>query len=105
MGGMPRSRPKQPIIDELEKQYEVVQVDANKPIEKFDALLAVQPSSLAPPQMENLLSAIKSGQPTAVFEDPVPFYAQGSIPGTNDERRGNAMMGQMPTPKGDIQRL
>src|SRR5262249_4915177 len=35
------------IIDELQKQYEVVQVDPNNPIkERYDVLLAVQPSSL-----------------------------------------------------------
>jgi ABC-2 type transport system permease protein len=102
--GSPRARQRQPIIDELEKQYEVVQVDPSKPIEKFDALLAVQPSSLGPPQMENLLAAIKSGQPTAIFEDPSPSMMRG-VPGTNEEKRGNPMMGQMPTPKGDIQRL
>lgn len=104
MGGMPPQRPKQPIIDELEKQYEVVQVDASKPIEKFDALLVVQPSSLGPPQMDNLLAAIKKGQPTAIFEDPLPSIMRG-VPGTNDEKRGNPMMREMPQPKGDIGRL
>ena len=96
MGGMPASPRKQPIIDELEKQYEVVQVDPRKPIEKFDALLAVQPSSLGPPQMDNLIAAIKNGQPTAIFEDPFPAMMRG-VPGTNEEKRGNPMMGQMPT--------
>ena len=102
--GGPRARQKQPIIDELEKQYEVVQVDPTKPIEKFDALLVVQPSSLGPPQMENVLTAIKNGQPAAIFEDPFPAMMRG-VPGTNEEKRGNPMMGQMPTPKGEIQRL
>jgi ABC-2 type transport system permease protein len=42
-----QQRPRQPIVDELEKQYEVVQVDASAPItESYDVLLAVQPSSL-----------------------------------------------------------
>src|SRR5207302_2775474 len=54
--GMPQQRPRQAIIDELEKQYEVIQVDPSKPIEKFDVLLAVQPSSLGPPQMDNLIA-------------------------------------------------
>jgi ABC-type uncharacterized transport system involved in gliding motility auxiliary subunit len=102
--GMPQQRPRQAIIDELEKQYEVIQVDASKPIEKFDVLLAVQPSSLAPPQMDNLITAIQNGQPTAIFEDPLPAVMRG-VPGTGEEKRGNPMMGQMPQPKGDIQRL
>ena len=43
MTGQPR--PRQPIVDELEKQYEVIQVDASAPItESLDVLFAVQPS-------------------------------------------------------------
>ena len=62
-----------PIIDELQKQYEVVQVDASKPIkEKFDVLLAVQPSTLPPDAMENFIDAIKSGRPRPDFRGPLP---------------------------------
>ena len=102
--GMPNQRPRQMIIDELEKQYEVIQVDPSKPIEKFDVLLAVQPSSLGPPQLDNLVAAIQNGQPTAIFEDPLPMVMRG-VPGTAEEKRGNPMMGQMPQMKGDIQKL
>ncbi len=70
------------IIEELQKQYEVVQVDPTNPItEKYDVLLAVQPSSLSPPQMDNFIAAVKSGQPTAIFEDPFPWMAP-DVPGT-----------------------
>ena len=103
-----------PIITELEKQYEVVQVDATGPItEKYDVLLAVQPSSLGPQQMESFIAAIKNGQPTAIFEDPFPGFA-GEVPGTGDPRRPpggmNPMMGMMggrqqPQPKGNIGEL
>ena len=63
--------PNWPIIDELEKQYEVVRVDPGKPItEKYDVLLAVQPSSLGPEEMNNFVAAVAAGQPTAIFEDP-----------------------------------
>ena len=45
--------PNWPIIDELQKQYDVVRVDASKPItEKYDVLLAVQPSTLGPEDMD-----------------------------------------------------
>ncbi|HEV2970841.1 MAG TPA: Gldg family protein, partial [Pirellulales bacterium] len=100
------ARAREPIIDELEKQYEVVQVDPSKPIEKFDVLLAVQPSSLDQPKLDNLINSIKHGQPTAIFEDPFPAFMSG-VPGTSEEKRaGNPMMGgQMPSPKGDIQQL
>ena len=62
-----------PIIDELQKQYDVVRVDASKPItERYDVSLAVQPSTLSPEDMENFLAAVRNGQPTAIFEDPFP---------------------------------
>jgi ABC-2 type transport system permease protein len=95
------------IIDELQKQYDVVQVDATNPItEKYDVLLAVQPSSLGPDQMNNFIAAVKGGQPTAIFEDPFPFLA-GDVPGTKAPKMppggGNMFMQrQPPQPKGDI---
>jgi ABC-2 type transport system permease protein len=101
------SSPNWPIIDELEKQYEVVEVDPSAPIqERYDVLLAVQPSSLTPENMDNFLAAVRSGQPTAVFEDPFPLFA-GNVPGTTAPKRPPGgpqamMMGQRPEPKGDI---
>ena len=100
-----------PIVDELQKQYEVVQVDPSKPItDKFDVLLAVQPSTLTPEAMDNFLAAVKSGQPTAIFEDPCPALV-GDITPTSMPRRPPPgmnpmmMMGQQPQPKGDIGKL
>jgi ABC-2 type transport system permease protein len=98
-----------PIIDELEKQYEVVEVDPAQPItERFDALLAVQPSSLGPDELNNFIAAVRSGQPTAVFEDPFPAFA-ASVPGTSAPRQAPGgmnvmMMGgqQQAPPKGDV---
>ncbi|MGD9720330.1 MAG: Gldg family protein [Pirellulales bacterium] len=98
------------IIDELEKQYDVVQVDPTNPItEKFDVLLAAQPSSLSQPQLENFIAAVKSGQPTAIFEDPFPWIAP-DVPGTSAPKQppgaGNMFMQrQPPQPKGDISQL
>jgi ABC-2 type transport system permease protein len=96
------------IIDELQKQYEVVQVDPTNPItEKYDVLLAVQPSSLGQQQMDNFIAAVQHGQPTAIFEDPFPFLA-GDVPGTKAPKQppggGNMFMQQRqpPQPKGDI---
>ncbi len=93
-----------PIIAELEKQYEVERVDLTQPIpedEKYDVLLAVQPSSLGPEQMDNFVAAIKSGQPTAIFEDPMPYLA-GGVPATREPRRppggANPMFGRQPPP-------
>ncbi|MHC4107818.1 MAG: Gldg family protein, partial [Planctomycetota bacterium] len=105
------SRPNQQIINELQKQYEVSQVDLTTPIsEPYDVLLAVQPSSLPQPQLDNLVAAIRNGQPTAIFEDPFPFV-NGDVPGTSQPRRppggNNPFMQQRPPPepKGDINQL
>ena len=69
----------------------------------------VQPSSLTPPQLDNLIGAIRQGQPTALFEDPFPV-ALRQAPGTGQPRRpmGGGMMGMQqppPEPKGDITKL
>ena len=97
-----------PIIEELDKEYEVVKIDPAKPIiEKCDVLLAVQPSSLGPAEMDNFVAAVEGGQPTAIFEDPAPV-ASGAVPATSEPRRGggNPMFMQMQSPqKGDVNRL
>jgi ABC-2 type transport system permease protein len=113
MQGMsPRQIPKQALIDELEKQYRVEQVDPANTIEvgKYDALLVVQPSSLGPQELSNLVEAVKAGQPCAIFEDPMPsIFAQGSVPGTAAEKQAPGgfmgMGGGPPPPKGDIKAL
>ncbi|MEX2560840.1 MAG: Gldg family protein, partial [Pirellulales bacterium] len=64
------------LIDELEKQYEVVQVSPDTSItDDVDVLLAVQPSSLSPEQMNHFIEAVRKGVPTAIFEDPFPAMA------------------------------
>jgi ABC-2 type transport system permease protein len=104
-----RPKQKEMLIEELEKQYDVVKVDPNNPIiEKYDVLLAVQPSSLTAMQLKNFTEAIRNGQPTAIFEDPLPAFMRA--PGTGEPRRprqGNPMMmqQQQPEPKGDIKQL
>ncbi len=104
-----QQRPRQPVLEELEKQYEVVQVDPSAPItEQYDVLLAVQPSSLGPEQMGNFVAAVQAGQPVAIFEDPLPVLMTG-VPGTSQPRRGGggpmAMFQQQSQPKGDLNQL
>jgi ABC-2 type transport system permease protein len=105
-----QQRPRQPIVDELEKQYDVVQVDASAPItETYDVLLAVQPSSLGPEQMTHFVAAVKAGQPTAIFEDPLPVLMT-NVPGTSQPRRSPmgpmAMFGgPQGQPKGNLDEL
>lgn len=106
-GGSFRNIPKQQIVEELEKQYDVEQVDPAAPIDvaKFDVLMVVQPSSLGQPELDNLLAAIDKGMPTAIFEDPMPVMMQA--PGTGDPKRNPMAMfgGGPPAPKGDIDRF
>ncbi|MCC7475764.1 MAG: Gldg family protein [Pirellulales bacterium] len=101
------------IVAELKKQYDVVEVDPSKPItEKYDVMLAVQPSSLNPASMENFVAAVKSGQPTAILEDPYPWpQMYPDVVGTSQPKRPQGgMMGMFggggpPEPKGDISKL
>ena len=67
------------IIAELEKQYEVEEVDPNEPIEpgEYDVLLVVQPSSLTQPQLTNLVDAARSAA-RAVRETDDPRAVLGS---------------------------
>ena len=96
------------LIDELSKQYEVEEVDLNGPVapDMYDALIAVQPSSLAPPQFDRLVEAVKAGVPTAIFEDPAPV-GNNYITPTGDPKQapGGMFGGGGPSPKGDIRQL
>lgn len=107
-GAIPKSR----IIEELEKQYDVVEVDPASPItDRFDVLLAVQPSSLGPVEMDNFVDCVRGGQPVAIFEDPAPQLWNGVV-GTTEPNppQGGGMMGmfgggQPGAPKGDLEQL
>lgn len=101
---------KQPLakLSDQQKQQckDRVREEARK-LGKWDVLLAVQPSSLAPEDLDRFLGAISYGQPTVIFEDPMPVFA-GNVPGTGQERRPPAQMmmfGMRPLPKGDINKL
>ncbi len=103
--------PKSQIITELEKQYEVVQVDPSEPItDTFDVLLAVQPSQLTPDGMNNFLDAIKRGQPVAIFEDPLPTLWPGAVATGEPNVQGGGPMamfggGGQEVPKGNLDAL
>ena len=107
--------PRMRIISELQKQYNVEMVDASSPISlwlendddqalkrRYDVMLVVQPSKLTPIEMQNLIEAVQSGQPTAVFEDPLPnreIYQH--VPGTFFPRAFNRVSSE----SADIQAL
>lgn len=87
------SAPEWAIVGELRKQYEVVAVDPSNTLlpedkngnrrPRFDVLLAVAPSSLTQPEMDNFLEYVKSGRPVLIFDDPLtvsyPFQRGGGI--------------------------
>lgn len=100
--------PRQAIIDELAKQYDVKEADLNAPLlpDQFDVLLAVQPSLLSPQEMTNLVDAVKMGIPTAIFEDPFPFGFQFPATGAPKmAQSGPFGGGGGAMPKGDINEL
>lgn len=110
--------PRSAIIRELEKQYDVEDINPSTPITvwlndeedptrrylRYDAMLVVQPSSLGPEELDNVVEAIAQGQPSAIFEDTMPIFFQ--VPGTIDPKQNQmAMFGGQPLPKGDITKL
>ena len=109
-GGQIQQLPKQAILEELEREFATETVDISNPHTvyddegnlKYDAMLVVQPSSLSPPQLNNLVEAMKAGQPTVILEDPMPLMFQ--VVGTSEDKpaQGGMMgMGGPPQPKGD----
>lgn len=63
-----------PIVDELRKQYEVVQVPRAEEVpDDLDVLIAPQPSLLTDAELAPLLAWIGGGRPTLVLEDPLPL--------------------------------
>lgn len=105
LGGF-QNIPPQLIISELEKQFDVSEIDPNVPIDpaSFDVLLAVQPSSLNPTGMQNLVAAVKAGIPTAIFDDPAPTLMGVATP-IGQEKRSPFPGRQPAEPKGDIRQL
>ena len=63
--------------------------------QNFDVLIAIMPSSLTEPQMENFLEYVKAGKPTLIFDDPCPFVFQN--------QSGLAMAPRLPKPGGGNQ--
>jgi len=65
--------PRWSVVNELQKQYEVVEVNAEFPIPPdIDALLVALPSSMQTDQMINVTDYIRQGKPAMVLVDPLP---------------------------------
>jgi ABC-2 type transport system permease protein len=102
-----RSNPPWPVVDELKKQYEVVQVSATSPItEKLDGLLVALPSALPQEEMDNLLAYIEAGNPTLLVDDPLLIVNLGLSASERSGANVNPFMrssGPQPKPKGNVQ--
>lgn len=98
-----------PVIDELKKQYEVVQVSATNPItDRPDVLLVALPSSLPQEEMDNLIAYIEAGNPTLLLDDPLPIVDLALSPLEEAGADVNPFMrgrGPEPKPKGDVEAL
>ncbi len=103
-----QSTPPWPVVAELKKQYEVVQVskDAEFPAD-LDGMMVALPSSLPQPALNRLERFIFSGKPTLLMVDPLPLTNLGLAPVEQPGAGRNPFQQQGPPPeaKGDIQAL
>ena len=97
------------VVEELKKQYEVVQVSSAGPVpEDLDGLLVALPSSLPQVEMDGLLAYIQEGKPTLLLIDPLPVVNMGLAPSERAGANMNPFMQQQAAPppeKGDIQKF
>jgi ABC-2 type transport system permease protein len=77
------------IVAELKKQYDVEEVSPSSEIDpdRIDVLLAVLPSSLTEPEMDNLVDYVRSGNPVLIFDDPFPLTFNTGFGVTNAPRQ------------------
>jgi ABC-2 type transport system permease protein len=104
-----RSTPPWPVVSELKKQYEVVQVSPNAEMpQDLDALVVALPSSLSQPEMDDLLEKVRAGTPALFLVDPLPIVNPSLAPSEQPGNNTNPFMRNQappPKPKGDIQRF
>ena len=104
-----RPSPRWSVVSELEKQYEVVEVDPIQAItQEVDGLLVVLPSSLSQEKMDHLRDFVQQGNPAMFLVDPLPVLNPRLSPSEQQGTSGNpfAARGQPPPEeKGDIERF
>lgn len=104
-------RPSWAVVDELKKQYEVRDVNLDQPVDaEVGVLLAMQPSTLTPVQVEHLHDYIWEGRPALILEDPLPYFTQQPQLAPSQPRKAQQNFmgggGQQPeAPKADLKPL
>ncbi len=72
------------LVDELRKEYDVVEVTPNDaPQAQVDALLVVQPSRMTQSDLEVAMDPIRRGIPTLLLLDPLPMLDLQLAPGAD----------------------
>jgi len=101
-----QSTPAWSVVNELKKQYDVVQIAATDSIKQdLDGLLVVLPSSLSQEEMNHLQTYVEQGHPTLLLLDPLPVVDVGLSPSEESGANINPFMrnrGPQPKPKGGI---
>lgn len=70
-----------PVVAELRKQYEVVQVGADGDYpDDLQGLVVIQPSSLTTPQIARLAAYVEQGKPALILLDPLPAFNMSLSP-------------------------
>ena len=104
-----QSTPPWSIVEELRKQYEVVEITPTGPItDELDGLVVALPSSLTQEQMDNVQAYIEGGNPTLLLVDPLPVVNIGLAPSEEPGGQTNPFTAQNqppPPPKGDVRAL
>jgi len=100
-----RTQQSWPVVEELKKQYEVVQISAETPItEQVDALLVALPSAMPQEAMDNVRAFIEAGHPALLLVDPMPLINPSLAPAERQGANRNPFMQEAPPPpRGDAQ--
>ena len=102
-----RSSPAWPVVEELRKQYEVIQVNPTGDLPNdLDGLVIALPSSLSQEELDAIKRPILAGIPTLLMVDPMPVINLGLAPSEQAGANQNPFMrnqGPPPKQKGDIQ--
>jgi ABC-2 type transport system permease protein len=102
------SIPEWRIVNELKKQYKVKEISPDSlnslgDDEKVDVVMVALPSSLTQPQLDNLVTYVKAGNPVLLLDDPLPIINPQHSPSQEKPRQGGGGMmgmgGQQPPPE------